>query len=96
MNSIPLALECLDRLITMAIQARTDFEKAAVYAATSALVTDLDEDFQAASDLGDKLEEIRWKVCALVGYDVTNGMRADVLASGARGALIILKYRCRE
>jgi len=92
MNSIPLALDLLERQIRLATEASNDFEKAAVFAATSVLFQDLNNELGGTSDdIGDQLELIRWYTCALVGYDVDNGQDKTALHVGALGALQLLR-----
>lgn len=94
MNSTPLALDLLARQIDLATQARTDFEKAAVFAATTVLFNDLE------NELGDrdgyaseKLELVRWNICSLVGYDTRQGQYDPTLVADALGNLQILRDR---
>lgn len=92
MNSIPLAMDLLGRHIELAAKAKTDFEKAAVFAATTALVKDL-EDYlgDTGGYASEKLEMVRWHTCALVGYDVHNGKDDYTIKAAALGALEILR-----
>lgn len=92
MNSIPLALDLLDRLLGLAVKANTDFEKAAVFAAATALFKDLDDELgDAGGYAGEKLELVRWNICAIVGYDVDNGQDVQMLKAAAIGALQALR-----
>lgn len=81
MYNIPLAINRLENLIDLAASAKSEFEKAAIYAAATTL-TML---FQAAADakelkVGMDLEMIRWGICAAIGYDT-------LYEGGAEGAL---------
>lgn len=94
MNSIPLALDLLERQIALAAMAKTDFEKAAVYAAVTMLVHELEAEIGDIDGYsGEKLEELRWYTCALVGYDIDNGKDKTTLHSWALGALQALRDR---
>jgi len=74
MNSIKLAIDMLDHHIAIARSASSDFDRAALFAATTILVRDLEselvEDDGYASE---KLEQVRWHICAMLGYDINNG-----------------------
>ena len=92
MNSIPLALDKLASLIDLAAKADTDFEKAAVFGAVTALVQDLDPELgDSGNDRGELLELVRWYSCALVGYDISNGKDKTALHVGALGAIQSLR-----
>lgn len=91
MNSVPLAVTLLERQFTLAREADTEFEKAAVFAATTALFQYLDSEIGEADYLGEKLEQARWFICAMVGYEIDNGLDVGTIRSGALSALSILR-----
>lgn len=92
MNSIPLALDLLEGQISMAYQANTDFEKAAVFAATITLVKDLEAEIGETNPYAlENLERARWHTCAIVGYDVDNGHDASMHRSWASSAVKTLR-----
>lgn len=94
MNSIELALDLLARHIELAVKARTDFEKAAVFAATTALVNELQRELgDGGGYASEKLEIVRWRICGLVGYDTDNGQSDTALKADAIGSLGILRNR---
>lgn len=97
MNSITLALDKLAGLIDLAAKANTDFEKAAVFGATSALVQDLESELGDGSGYAsEKVEVLRWNICSLVGYDTGHRKSAAALKADALGALHILRDRLVE
>lgn len=92
MNSIELALGLLDRHISNARNATDDFERSAVFAATIILVRDMEAEFPEVSGYAsEKLEQVRWHICAMIGYDVDNGHDVDMHHSWALGAMSSLR-----
>ena len=92
MNSIALALDLLDHHIGLAANANTDFERAAVFAATSILVQDLEGELGDGSGYAsEKLELVRWNICSLVGYDTRKGQSDATLKADAIGSLQVLR-----
>lgn len=74
MNNPKLGAEKLVALASMANRASTDFEKAAVFAATEAIAAQFFEDEDRFdSYLLENVEKARWSICAAVGYEVANG-----------------------
>lgn len=94
MYNIPLAINRLENLIDLAASAKSEFEKAAIYAAATTL-TML---FQAAADaqslkVGMDLELIRWGICGSLGYDTQYESGADGGLKVASASLRNLKTR---
>lgn len=86
-----LLAEKLEQLASIARDAKTDFEKAAVFAAASAIAQkfEADED-NFSSYVLENVQKARWGISAAVGYDVTNGHDTThhvVSALGAAGTL---------
>ena len=92
MNSIPLALDLLERHIALADKASSDFERAAVFAATSTLVQELEGELgDGGGYASEKLELVRWNICSIVGYDTRHGQSDTTLKADAIGSLQILR-----
>ena len=97
MNSIAVAVDRLGGLIDLAFIAESEFEKAAVFAATTQLVMLLEAEFeQERSNLLKSTERIRWGICAMIGYDITNGSDKIQHKSMALGALNTLRQRIEQ
>jgi len=92
MNSIELALDLLDHHISIARDAASDFDRAALFAASTILVRDMEaklpEDDGYASE---KLEQVRGHICAMIGYDIDNGHDIHMHHSWALGAMASLR-----
>ena len=96
MSEIAFAIRKLDDLITLAVDAETDFEKAAVFGAASALLAfveaEAEEKFTQALE---NVERLRGSLGAIVGYELTNNHDSARHASWARAAVIALQgYMC--
>jgi hypothetical protein len=92
MNSVPHTLTKLEELIGMAERANTDFEKAAVFAASAPLIAfieaEAEERFPHALE---NVERFRWHLAASVGYEIDNGHPALQHRSWARAAVVALR-----
>lgn len=92
MNDPLLLAEKLTSLATLAGDATTEFEKAAVFAAAEAIAAAFEKvKQQVGGYAAEKVEEARWHICAAVGYDATNGHDRDqhvVWAIGASKSLV--------
>lgn len=74
MNDISHALNKLGDLHAAAKTAETEYEKAAVFAATTVLINFLDAELGDGDPyVGENIERLRWSICAMVGYDIDNG-----------------------
>jgi hypothetical protein len=89
MNDPQLALNKLDDLGRAATQASSEGEKAAIFSAVRLLVNDLDE--YVPEYLGEKLEQIRWSISAILGYDISNGHSHEQHLIWALGAIDTLR-----
>lgn len=85
MNDPHLVIEKLKQLSREAMTASTEIEKAAIFGAVRAFAHDLDAG--DPGDLGENIERARWSICAILGYDVTNGHSQDQHLSWALAAL---------
>lgn len=82
----------LNDLAKLASIAETDFEKAAIYAATRAIVAQFDEvkdEFDGY--LLEKLTAGAWRINAAIGYDIDNGHDCSHHIRAAYGQISILK-----
>lgn len=87
-----LAIAKFEQLAWLAATAESDVDKAALYAATMALRGALQEEAaMARADLGKSLESLRWSICAMLGYDHTNGHDKDTHLVWALGHIAILR-----
>ena len=78
MNDPILVAKKLESLIDLARLADSEFEKAAVFAATESLVRKFqDEEDEFDSYALEKVSQIRWGVAAALGYDIDNGHPKD-------------------
>lgn len=92
MNEPRLAVEKLETLAQLAMNARNEVERAAIYAAVTALASALDaESERAVKYVGENVERARWHISAIVGYDVTNGHPNDQHLTGALAAIAALR-----
>jgi len=92
MDSASLALSKLSELIDLAFRAQTDFEKAAVFSATTTLIGMVETEFsETRAHAMENVERLRWSICAMVGYDINNGHDNDRHRSWARAAVIALE-----
>jgi len=77
MNDPILCAKKLEELIDLACEAKSAFEKAAVFAATQAIANEFisyeeERQFNGYVTVLEKVEAARWHICALIGYDITN------------------------
>lgn len=103
MNDWELGAEKLKHLLDLAQSAETDFERAAVFAATAALEkmfdADTDErmgDRQLDGYAMEKVGNACWCIRAIVGYDIDNGHDARQLAVFALGDISTLNGVLRD
>jgi hypothetical protein len=85
MNDPLLVLKKLNELAYEAMTASTEIEKAALFGAVRAFVNDLEAG--NPGNLGENIERARWSICAILGYDITNGHDKDQHLSWALAAL---------
>lgn len=88
MNDPLLVITKLEELTHMAVSAERDIDRAAVFGAVRALIDDLDK--AGIPTIGENIERARWSICAILGYDVTNGHsneKHQVWAMAALGAI---------
>ena len=86
MNDPKILANQLDHLARLASTATTEFEKAAVYAATRAIVVQFEEtEDQWDGYFLEKLTTGAWHINAAVGYDVDNGHDRSHHVSAALG-----------
>ena len=92
MNDPTILIDKLEQLVSLAKDADTGYEKAAVYAAATSIAKEFmqDEDNFDSYTL-EKIESARWSLCAAVGYDITNGHSRDQHVVWALGAISTLK-----
>ena len=77
----------LEQLAGLVREAETEFEKAAIFAATQAIATAFNEaEDQFDAYALEQVEKARWSICAAIGYDVTNNHDASSHVSWALGA----------
>ena len=92
MNNPILVAKKLESLIELARLAESEFEKAATFAATEALVRQFrDEEDQFDAYALEQVSKIRWGVAAALGYDIDNGhpkTQHIVSAMGAASTLL--------
>ena len=88
MNDAKLVIKKLEELAHAAISASTEFEKAAVFGAVNVFIGELDAD--DPGHLGENIERARWSICAILGYDITNGHSKEQHLSWALSALIAI------
>ena len=74
MNDSRILAARLEDLAKLASIAETDFEKAAVYAATRAIVAQFEEsEDEFDGYLLEKITAAAWHINAAIGYDIDNG-----------------------
>lgn len=94
MNDPVRAIGKLETLLEAAIGADTEGERAAIFSAARWLIADLEAHCaERLYELGENIERARWGICAILGYDITNGQGKEQLRSMASGALIFLRGR---
>jgi hypothetical protein len=89
MNDPQLVIEKLKKLANEAMAASTEIDRAAIFGAVRAFANDL-----GAGDpgnLAENIERARWSICAILGYDVTNGHSKAQHLSWALAALVALE-----
>ena len=92
MNDAVLMTQKFSGLAKLANIAKTDFETAAVYAATEALATAFNScGGHFADHLLENVEKARWSICAAVGYDVANQLDKAQLLAFATSAVSTLE-----
>jgi hypothetical protein len=92
MNDPKILAARLDDLAKLASIAETDFEKAAIYAATRAIVAQFDEvEDEFDEYLLEKLTAGAWHINAAIGYDIDNGHDRSHHVSAAYGQISTLK-----
>jgi hypothetical protein len=92
MNSASLVIAKLSNLVDLAFCAESDFEKAAVFSATTTLIGMIETEFgETRAHAMENVERLRWSICAMVGYDITNGHDNDRHRSWARAAVVALE-----
>lgn len=75
MNDPILMAQKFSALARLASTASSDFEKATVYATAEALAAAFNSpDSNFDSYALENVEKARWSICAVVGYDITNGL----------------------
>jgi hypothetical protein len=94
MNDPQLALNKLSDLGKAAVQASSEADRAAIFAAVHTLTDSLDE--CAPEYLGEKIEQVRWSISAILGYDISNGHDQDQHLSWALGAIDTLRNACKQ
>jgi hypothetical protein len=91
-NSASLVLSKLSELVDLAFSAGSDFEKAAVFSATTTLIGMLETEFDdTRAHAMENVERLRWSICAMVGYDIDNGHDNDRHKSWAHAAVTALE-----
>jgi hypothetical protein len=87
-----IAMTKLEQLAWLAATAVSDIDKAALYGATMALFNAMNEANQAADlGIGKNLESTRWSICAMLGYDNTNGHDKDTHLVWALGMVSVMR-----
>ena len=89
MNDPQLALKKLGELGRAALQASTETEKAAIFAAVHILISGLEEHIPQCKS--EDLERARWSISAILGYDIDNGHSREQHCSWALAAVDALK-----
>jgi hypothetical protein len=81
-----------EQLAYMARDANTEYEKAAVYAAATAIALEFEK---ISNDYGayalETVAKARWSICAAVGYDNTDGHSKEQHVTFALDAASMLK-----
>lgn len=89
MNDPHLVIDKLKQLANEAMTASSEIEKAAIFGAVSTFAHNLNAANQ--DNLAENIERARWSICAILGYDVTNGHSREQHLSWALAALIELE-----
>lgn len=91
-NDMNLAAKKLGELVGLAGEAESEFEKAAIFAAVTVIVTEFEnKEEELDSYLLENLERVRWHTSAALGYDIDNGHDKSQHLSWARGAVGTLR-----
>lgn len=90
MNDPHLAIEKLKQLACEAMTAPTEIGKAAIFGAVRTFANDLNA--ADPGNLGENIERARWSICAILGYDITNGHGKEQHLSWAIAALDALEH----
>ncbi|MBO9643521.1 MAG: hypothetical protein J7603_10405 [Pseudacidovorax sp.] len=97
MNDPLLYVEKLEELVTLARDAKTPFEKAAVFSATHVITEAFyKEEEQFSGYALEKVTNARWHICAAVGYDITNGIEEQQHRVWALGDISTLRNLLSE
>ena len=96
MNDPRLALNKLSELCTAAVQASSEADRAAIFAAVHILTDSLDKDECIPEYLGENIERVRWSISAILGYDITHGHDQTQHLSWALGAIDTLRNACKQ
>jgi hypothetical protein len=92
MNDPTILAARLEDLARLASTAETDFEKAAVYAATRAIVAQFEESEDNTQEYSlEKITAAAWHINAAIGYDIDNGHDRSHHISSAYGQISTLK-----
>lgn len=89
-----IAVFKLRTIAAEAMVAETESEKAALFCAARILAQDLQE--LELPGMSEHIERSRWSICAILGYDVTNGHSRSDHLSWAFSALDILEHSLRH
>jgi hypothetical protein len=96
MNDPQLALNKLSDLGRAAVQASSEADRAAIFAAVHILTASLDEDECVPEYLAENIERVRWSISAILGYDIDNGHDQVQHLSWALGAIDTLRDACKQ
>ena len=97
MNDSRILAARLEDLAKLASIAETDFEKAAVYAATRAIVAQFEESQDEFDGyLLEKITAAAWHINAAIGYDIDNSQDRSHHISSANGEINTLKRLVRK
>ena len=92
MNDPFLVISKLEDLARASMLAESEFDTASIYGATRALITDvIAGTSEQLPQLGENIERARWSICAILGYDITNGHSKDQHISWVFAALVHLR-----
>lgn len=94
MNDLIIGVDRFDDLVNLAKVAETGFEKAAVFAAVSCLVSEFEQahELEQLDSYGlEKVVHAAWHIKTIVGYDVSNGHSMDEHVSWAVNSLMTLR-----
>jgi hypothetical protein len=94
MNDPQLGLNKFSDLGKAAVQASSEADRAAIFAAVHILTASLDE--CVPEYLGENIERVRWSISAILGYDINNGHDQDQHLSWALGAIGTLRIACKK